>query len=165
MVGRAGFEPATIRFLRVSLVGWATPTVGRHLQRLRQPNIDSELTRKLCQAELPPVAKSENRRLKTNILALVTLHPQFDSDGKRLLKARAGRTRLLTENQFLKNTITNKQRLIDMKGALVFIIAFILFLAATLAYADLPPGKQIYDALNVPSTDYPSVRNSSSDTC
>ncbi len=37
VVGRAGFEPATVRFLRVSLVGWVIPTVGRHLQRLRQP--------------------------------------------------------------------------------------------------------------------------------
>jgi hypothetical protein len=41
-----------------------------------------------------------------------------------------------------------------MQGALVFLGAFILFLAITLVYADLPPGKQIYDALNVPSTDY-----------
>lgn len=41
-----------------------------------------------------------------------------------------------------------------MKGALVFLAAFLLFLAVTLAYADLPPGKQIFDALNVPSTDY-----------
>jgi hypothetical protein len=37
LVGRAGFEPATVRFLHVSLVGWVIPTVGRHLQRLRQP--------------------------------------------------------------------------------------------------------------------------------
>jgi len=39
-VGRAGFEPATIRFLQfglhVRLVGWVTPTLGRYLQRLRQ---------------------------------------------------------------------------------------------------------------------------------
>src|SRR4030042_2293888 len=54
LVGRAGFEPATLRFLLVSPARWVTPTVGRHLQRLRQPNIESELTRKLCQAELPP---------------------------------------------------------------------------------------------------------------
>ena len=39
LVGRAGFEPATVRFLHVSLVGWVTPTMGRHLQRLRQPNL------------------------------------------------------------------------------------------------------------------------------
>ena len=36
LVGRAGFEPATIRYLRVRLVGWLTPTFGRRLQRLRQ---------------------------------------------------------------------------------------------------------------------------------
>jgi len=41
-----------------------------------------------------------------------------------------------------------------MKGALVFIAVFIIFLAITLAYSDLPPGKQIYEALNVPTTDY-----------
>ena len=42
-----------------------------------------------------------------------------------------------------------------MKGALVFLAVFIILFAATLAYSDLPPGKQIYDALNVPTTDYP----------
>jgi hypothetical protein len=36
-----------------------------------------------------------------------------------------------------------------MKGALVFLAVFIILFAATLAYNDLPPGKQIYDALNV----------------
>ena len=38
LVGRAGFEPATLRSLRVRLVGWVTPTGGGRLQRLRQPN-------------------------------------------------------------------------------------------------------------------------------
>jgi hypothetical protein len=42
-----------------------------------------------------------------------------------------------------------------MKGVLVFLAVFIILLAATLAYNDLPLGKQIYDALNVPTTDYP----------
>ena len=42
-----------------------------------------------------------------------------------------------------------------MKGALVFLAVFIVLFAATLAYPDLPPGKQIYGALNVPATDYP----------
>jgi hypothetical protein len=42
-----------------------------------------------------------------------------------------------------------------MKGALVFLAVFIILFAATLVYSDLPPGKQIYDALNVPTTDYP----------
>ena len=36
----------------------------------------------------------------------------------------------------------------------MFLAAFILVLLATLAYTDLPPGRQIYNALNVPSTDY-----------
>lgn len=42
-----------------------------------------------------------------------------------------------------------------MKGALVFLAVFIILLAATLVYNDLPPGKQIYGALNVPIIDYP----------
>ena len=39
-----------------------------------------------------------------------------------------------------------------MKGAIVFLVAFFAVLAATLAYPDLPPGKQIYDALGLPAT-------------
>ena len=34
-----------------------------------------------------------------------------------------------------------------MKGAIVFIVAFLLFLAITLGYTALPPGRQIYDAV------------------
>lgn len=34
-----------------------------------------------------------------------------------------------------------------MKGALVFLAAFALFLVISLGYADLPPGRQIYDAV------------------
>ncbi len=41
-----------------------------------------------------------------------------------------------------------------MRGALVFLAVFVLGLLATLAYPDLPPGRQVYNALNVPSTDY-----------
>lgn len=41
-----------------------------------------------------------------------------------------------------------------MKGAIVFLAVFILVLLATLGYPDMPPGKQIYDSLNVPTTDY-----------
>jgi di/tricarboxylate transporter len=41
-----------------------------------------------------------------------------------------------------------------MKGALVFLAFFLVFLLATLAYPDLPPGRQIYGALNVQETDY-----------
>ncbi len=42
-----------------------------------------------------------------------------------------------------------------MREAIIFLAVFFVALAATLAYADLPPGKQIYEALNVPTTDYP----------
>lgn len=41
-----------------------------------------------------------------------------------------------------------------MRGALVFLAVFVLGLLATLAYPDLPPGRQIYNALDVPSTEY-----------
>lgn len=34
-----------------------------------------------------------------------------------------------------------------MKGAIVFLAAFLLFLAITLGYTALPPGRQIYDAV------------------
>ncbi len=34
-----------------------------------------------------------------------------------------------------------------MKGAIVFLAAFLLFLAITLGYQALPPGRQIYDAI------------------
>ena len=33
-----------------------------------------------------------------------------------------------------------------MKGAIVFLAAFLLFLAISLGYSGLPPGRQIYDA-------------------
>lgn len=42
-----------------------------------------------------------------------------------------------------------------MKGAIVFLSVFIIFLLATLAYPDLPPGKALYQLLGVPETDYP----------
>ena len=42
-----------------------------------------------------------------------------------------------------------------MKGAIVFIAAFLLFLVITLGYASLPPGRQIYDAIAGVETDYP----------
>lgn len=41
-----------------------------------------------------------------------------------------------------------------MRGAIVFLVVFVLVFLATIAYADLPPGKQIYSMLNVASTDY-----------
>lgn len=42
-----------------------------------------------------------------------------------------------------------------MRGALVFLGVFLLFVVITLAYPTLPPGPQIYGMLNVPSIDYP----------
>ena len=42
-----------------------------------------------------------------------------------------------------------------MKGAIVFLLVFIILVAISLGYIDLPPGKMIYQALNVPETDYP----------
>lgn len=36
----------------------------------------------------------------------------------------------------------------------MFIVVFILALLASLAYQSMPPRLQIYDALNIPSTDY-----------
>ena len=39
-------------------------------------------------------------------------------------------------------------------GALVFLAVFFIFLVATLVYTEMPPGKQIYDALSLPTTDY-----------
>jgi hypothetical protein len=41
-----------------------------------------------------------------------------------------------------------------MKGALVFVAVFAIFLLATIAYSELPPGAQIYDSLNFPTTTY-----------
>ena len=40
-----------------------------------------------------------------------------------------------------------------MKGAIVFLAIFVVFLAVTLAYPDLPPGKQIYDLTGAEQTD------------
>jgi len=39
-----------------------------------------------------------------------------------------------------------------MKGALVFLIVFVIFLGATLAYAELPLGNMISDAMNIDPT-------------
>ena len=41
-----------------------------------------------------------------------------------------------------------------MKGALVFLAAFLLFLAITLGYQSLPPGRQIYDSVVGAESDY-----------
>ena len=42
-----------------------------------------------------------------------------------------------------------------MKGALVFLVVFVLGLGITLADTSLPPGPYLYGLLNVPPTDYP----------
>jgi di/tricarboxylate transporter len=42
-----------------------------------------------------------------------------------------------------------------MRGAIIFLIVFFAMLVATLAYPDMPPGPQLYNMLNVPTTDYP----------
>ncbi|RLI17089.1 hypothetical protein DRO54_12030 [Candidatus Bathyarchaeota archaeon] len=42
-----------------------------------------------------------------------------------------------------------------MRGVVVFLIVFIVFLAATLGYPEFPPGKALYQLLGVPETDYP----------
>ena len=41
-----------------------------------------------------------------------------------------------------------------MKGAIIFLAAFLLFLVITLGYQDLPPGKAIYDAIVGAESDY-----------
>lgn len=42
-----------------------------------------------------------------------------------------------------------------MRGAIIFIVAFLAAFTATVGYPNLPVGRQIYDALNLPQTDYP----------
>ena len=42
-----------------------------------------------------------------------------------------------------------------MRGALVFLAVFAIFVIITLGSPTLPPGPQIYELLNVPTTDYP----------
>jgi hypothetical protein len=42
-----------------------------------------------------------------------------------------------------------------MKGAIVFLVVFVLGVLVTLGNTSLPPGKTIYGMLNVPSTNYP----------
>ncbi len=41
-----------------------------------------------------------------------------------------------------------------MKGAIVFLAAFLLFLLISLGYSALPPGRQIYDAAIGTESDY-----------
>jgi hypothetical protein len=39
-----------------------------------------------------------------------------------------------------------------MRGAIVFVIAFVIFLVVTFAYTDLPPGNIITDAMDIDPT-------------
>jgi len=41
------------------------------------------------------------------------------------------------------------------EGAIVFLVVFIILLAITLTYVDLPPGRELYGLLGVPETEYP----------
>jgi large-conductance mechanosensitive channel len=41
-----------------------------------------------------------------------------------------------------------------LKGAVVFVVAFLIFLVITLGYPSLPPGKMIYDAIVRAETTY-----------
>jgi len=42
-----------------------------------------------------------------------------------------------------------------LKGAIVFLAAFLLFLVITFGYSGLPPGRQIYDAIVGAESNYP----------
>jgi hypothetical protein len=42
-----------------------------------------------------------------------------------------------------------------MRGALVFLAVFAVVTLISIASPNIPPGLQIYQALNVPLTDYP----------
>ena len=44
-----------------------------------------------------------------------------------------------------------------MRGAIIFVAAFLIFLVATLGYPDLPPAKAIYDAVVGAEVDYEIV--------
>jgi hypothetical protein len=41
-----------------------------------------------------------------------------------------------------------------LRGAIIFIAAFLLFLVITFGYSSLPPGQMIYDAVVRAETDY-----------
>lgn len=42
-----------------------------------------------------------------------------------------------------------------LRGAIIFLLVFIIFLIVTLGYQGLPPGRIIYDAVGGAKTDYP----------
>jgi len=41
-----------------------------------------------------------------------------------------------------------------LKGAIVFLVVFFILVFLTIGYVGLPPGRMIYNLLNVPETDY-----------
>jgi len=41
-----------------------------------------------------------------------------------------------------------------LRGAIIFVVAFLIFFVVTLGYQDLPPGRLIYDAVVGAETDY-----------
>jgi hypothetical protein len=41
-----------------------------------------------------------------------------------------------------------------MRGAIIFLVVFAIALLATLAYTGIPPGRALYNLLNVPDTNY-----------
>lgn len=41
-----------------------------------------------------------------------------------------------------------------MRGAIIFVAAFLIFLIVTIGYSDFPPGRIIYDAVIGAETDY-----------
>lgn len=54
----------------------------------------------------------------------------------------------------LQRDVGDKGVVVRGAGALVFLVVFVVFLLATLAVPDIPPGKQIYEALGVAESDY-----------
>jgi len=42
-----------------------------------------------------------------------------------------------------------------MRGAIIFLIAFVIFFVVSLSYPDMPPGRQIYDSLGVEEVEEP----------
>jgi hypothetical protein len=41
-----------------------------------------------------------------------------------------------------------------MKGAIVFLIVFAIFLVVSLGYSGIPTGRQVYSMLGIPETNY-----------
>ena len=52
----------------------------------------------------------------------------------------------------LHTLLSNSLRGRTLRGAIIFVAAFLIFLVATLGYQNLPPGETIYDAIGLPET-------------